>query len=305
MIRKITFTGETVTAADDGAIFAAMLTDGVLNAGVSCASGKANVTAGYFIVGGRLCAVTATESLTLDTSKAVNRVYATVNVSSGTVTVAIDSATSVSAFAALTKGNINGGSDSNYSAALAYIYISSGSVTSVETVKATHNVESVASAQTANTANSATTAGKADALNVTAAVGSATKPIYINASGKAVACTYTVAANVPSNAKFTDTTYSGATASAAGLMSAADKAKLDGIEAGANATTLPGLATTSNPGLMSADDKTKLNGIATGANNYSLPPASATVLGGVKMSYGTGDPPSSGVAGQIYLKIIG
>lgn len=38
---------------------------------------------------------------------------------------------------------------------------------------------------------------------------------------------HTVAIDVPSNAKFTDTTYSNATTSAAGLMSATDKSKLD------------------------------------------------------------------------------
>jgi len=36
-------------------------------------------------------------------------------------------------------------------------------------------------------------------------------------------------------------------------------------------------------GLMSAADKTKLDGVATGANNYSLPTAAAAVLGGVKI----------------------
>lgn len=41
---------------------------------------------------------------------------------------------------------------------------------------------------------------------------------------------FTIGANVPSGAKFTDTTYSAATTSAAGLMSAADKTKLDGID---------------------------------------------------------------------------
>ena len=40
---------------------------------------------------------------------------------------------------------------------------------------------------------------------------------------------HTVNSDVPSNAKFTDTTYSNATTSAAGLMSAADKAKLDSL----------------------------------------------------------------------------
>lgn len=40
---------------------------------------------------------------------------------------------------------------------------------------------------------------------------------------------HTVAADVPENAKFTDTTYNDATQSAHGLMSAADKKKLDGL----------------------------------------------------------------------------
>ena len=45
-------------------------------------------------------------------------------------------------------------------------------------------------------------------------------------------------------------------------------------------------ATTSTAGLMSAADKTKLNGIAEGANNYSLPTASSSVLGGIKIGTG-------------------
>ena len=45
-------------------------------------------------------------------------------------------------------------------------------------------------------------------------------------------------------------------------------------------------ATTSAAGLMSASDKTKLNGIATGANAYSLPTASASTLGGIKVGSG-------------------
>ena len=45
-------------------------------------------------------------------------------------------------------------------------------------------------------------------------------------------------------------------------------------------------ATTSSAGLMSAADKTKLNGIATGANKYTLPVA-GTALGGIKTDYAT------------------
>ena len=88
-----------------------------------------------------------------------------------------------------------------------------------------------------------------------------------------------------------------ASQSANGLMSAADKKKLDGISSGATAVTvdsslsststnpvqnkvinnaLAGKAstaavTTSAAGLMSAADKTKLDGIASGANAYSHP----------------------------------
>ena len=111
-----------------------------------------------------------------------------------------------------------------------------------------------------------------------------------------------------------DTTYSAATTSAEGLMSAADKTKLDGVTAGANKYTHPrytarasGLykvtvdgtghvsavaavaksditalgipesdttysaATTSAEGLMSAEDKTKLDGVTAGANKYTHP----------------------------------
>lgn len=72
---------------------------------------------------------------------------------------------------------------------------------------------------------------------------------------------HTVNTDVPSSAKFTDTTYSAATQSTNGLMSAADKKKLDGI--------------------------------ATGANNYSLPTSTSSVLGGVKI--GSNISVSSGV----------
>lgn len=78
-------------------------------------------------------------------------------------------------------------------------------------------------------------AAKADALTV-ANKGSATNPVYF-VGGIPTECGFTVQSNVPANAKFTDTTYSAATSSAAGLMSAADKAKLDGIASGATANT--------------------------------------------------------------------
>lgn len=49
---------------------------------------------------------------------------------------------------------------------------------------------------------------------------------------------HTLLSDVPANAKFTDTTYDVATASADGLMAAADKAKLDSLQ-GSLDLTLP------------------------------------------------------------------
>lgn len=50
----------------------------------------------------------------------------------------------------------------------------------------------------------------------------------------------------------------------------------------ADSNTTYSNATTSTAGLMSASDKSKLDGIAANANNYSLPTATSSVLGGVK-----------------------
>ncbi len=77
--------------------------------------------------------------------------------------------------------------------------------------------------------------------------------------------------------KPTDTTYSDATTSAHGLMTAADKSKLNGIAANANNYTHPSshsldmITETTAKKIMTADERTKLAGIAANANNYSHP----------------------------------
>ena len=106
-----------------------------------------------------------------------------------------------------------------------------------------------------------------------------------------------------------DTTLPAATNSAAGVMTAADKFKVEGIETGAQvnvATNLANAPTVSNvlvtsstgadtalpaatsllAGVMTAADKAKLTGIEASANNYSLPAATTEVLGGVKVGDG-------------------
>ena len=116
----------------------------------------------------------------------------------------------------------------------------------------------------------------------------------------------------------TNTTYGIATDETDGLMSAEDKAKLDGISSGANKTTVDSAlsSTSTNPvqnkvinsalagkasskhghsvatdeadGFMSSGDKAKLDGIASGANKYSHPTSS-----------GNKHIPSGGSSGQI------
>ena len=80
----------------------------------------------------------------------------------------------------------------------------------------THNYAASSSA-----GGAATSANK---LNTDA--GSATQPVYF-ANGIPVKTTYTLGKSVPSDAKFTDTTYSKATTTSNGLMSLEDKTKLD------------------------------------------------------------------------------
>ena len=75
-----------------------------------------------------------------------------------------------------------------------------------------------------------------------------------------------------------------ATQSAAGLMSAADKTKLDGISPGAQVN--PGNATQSAAGLMSAADKTKLDGITAGARPYTAGAGISISNGVISVSYG-------------------
>lgn len=122
-------------------------------------------------------------------------------------------------------------------------------------------------------------------------------------------------------AKLTDI----ATTGAAGLMSADDKSKLDGIAEGANNYVHPttsgnkhipsggssgqilrwsadgtaawgddnnttySVASDTTNGLMSSTDKSKLDNIAENANNYTLPNASASTRGGVLMAGAVAD----------------
>lgn len=106
--------------------------------------------------------------------------------------------------------------------------------------------------------------------------------VFDGTSGKRIKDSgFTIAASVPANAKFTDTTYNAATDSADGLLTAALHKKLVGIETGADKTdadnvkaagafmtatnTADDIADGATKVVMTAAERTKLTGIATGA----------------------------------------
>lgn len=70
---------------------------------------------------------------------------------------------------------------------------------------------------------------------------------------------------------------------------AVSKADITGLGIPGSDTTYGNAVANGAAGLMTGADKAKLDGIASGANAYSLPTASATVLGGVKTGFKTAD----------------
>lgn len=194
------------------------------------------------------------------------------------------------------------------SATLVWNYIND-KISSVLGLTATNYSGKAATAGTADTA----TACSGNAATATKATQDSTgqqiDKTYIkelSISGKTI--TYTKGDKTTGTLTTQDTTYSAATQSSPGLMSAADKTKLDGIATNANKTTIDSAlsSTSTNPvqnkaintalgnkvdkvsgkGLSTNDFtstyKTKLDGIAEGANNYALPTANNSTLGGVK-----------------------
>lgn len=106
--------------------------------------------------------------------------------------------------------------------------------------------------------------------------------VFDGTSGKRIKDSgFTIAASVPANAKFTDTTYNAATDAADGLLTASLHKKLVGIEEGADKTdtanvkaagafmtatnTADDIADGTMKVVMTAAERAKLTGIATGA----------------------------------------
>lgn len=88
--------------------------------------------------------------------------------------------------------------------------------------------------------------------------GSATQPIYFDSNGVAQNTTYTLGKSVPSDAKFTDTTYNNATTSAAGLMSSGDKTALESLKTNVGDTAVSTQISTAIAKKADLDDNGKV-----------------------------------------------
>ena len=135
----------------------------------------------------------------------------------------------------------------------------------------------------------------------------------------------TVGAQVPTNAKFTDTVYNHPSSHPATMITADSSHRFvtDSQISTWNAKASTSVATQSANGLMSATDKKKLDGIASGANKYTHPSSHAATMitqdsthrfvtdtekstwnGKATVRYGTSVPSNSlGANGDIYIMI--
>ena len=114
------------------------------------------------------------------------------------------------------------------------------------------------------------------AVKLDSSAGSVTKPVYFY-NGKPTEISYSIQSNVPSNAKFTDTTYSTMKAATStvngegGLVPTPIAGQQTAFLRGDGNWAVPtnttySNATTSNAGLMSAADKSKLDGLSSSAS---------------------------------------
>lgn len=104
--------------------------------------------------------------------------------------------------------------------------------------------------------------------------------IFDGTSGKTIKDSgYTIGKSVPADAEFTDTTYAPVSSSADGLMTIAQKTKLDGIEAGADKTDTENVA---GAGAVMKSDTS--DSLPQGSTNLYMTSAERTKLSGIEAS---------------------
>lgn len=114
-IAGVTFDNQSPTSKDHGALFAGILTDGIIQGcGISYSGTNVTIATGYYIVAGRLCKISAAETKVLTGTSGYARIIAAVDLS-GTATednfnqatITIDYAASATGFTALTQEDVN------------------------------------------------------------------------------------------------------------------------------------------------------------------------------------------------------
>lgn len=169
------------------------------------------------------------------------------------------------------------------------------------------------------TGNVTGTADSAHALTYTAnnsQVGSATNPVYFS-NGVPVATTYSLQKSVPSDAVFTDTKVTSADDHY--TPSTDNNSALSVDASGGTAASWGNTSLVTGVNLQRDSkghvtemtvDSVKMPSYSAGTglslknNIFSLNAATPTTLGGVRMSCGTGDPPTTTYVGQIYFQIV-
>lgn len=129
-LQKITFSDALVTAADHGALFAGILTDGMLGgAEITYAGGNVGIPVAYLIACGRLIQNDASLSVAVSGASGVAQVVLIVSVSgSGSLSTAVRTAVSVDALPALTQEDINDGVSTTYEVELAVVDLAAGTL---------------------------------------------------------------------------------------------------------------------------------------------------------------------------------
>ena len=137
-IAGVTFDNQSPTAKDHGALFAGILTDGIIQGcGISYSGANVTIGTGYYIVAGRLCKISAAETKVLTGTSGYARIIAAVDLS-GTATedtfsqatITVDYAATSTGFPSLTQEDVNW-NGTLYQMELAVLTLGSGGATGI------------------------------------------------------------------------------------------------------------------------------------------------------------------------------
>ena len=137
-IAGVTFDNQSPTAKDHGALFAGILTDGIIQGcGISYSGTNVTIATGYYIAAGRLCKISAAETKVLTGTSGYAPIVAAVDLS-GTATedtfsqatITVDYAATSTGFSPMTQEDVNW-NGTLYQFELAVLSLGSGGATGI------------------------------------------------------------------------------------------------------------------------------------------------------------------------------